>query len=200
MDVKLPIALQRLIAHLEKLPSVGHRTAMRHATALLNWKDADLAAFADELAHLHERVLACPICGNYTDGGPCPICASPNRNPAQICVVETPAQIEGVERTGCYRGLYHVLGGKFSPLSGVGPEQLRCKELRQRLENGLVKELILATSTDVEGEATANFIATQFHAEGLTITRLAIGIPTGADLSYTDSSSLAQAIAGRRTM
>ena len=200
MEIKLPIALEALINHLSRLPGVGKRTAQRMATELLRWKDNDLSAFSDCLAHLHERVKSCPVCGNYTDDGPCVICANPLRNPAQICVVENPAQIAIFERTGCYNGLYHVLGGKFAPLSGVGPEQLRCAQLQERLKDGQIKELILATSADVEGEATAHFLADMFQESGIAITRLAIGIPAGADLSYTDSPSLAQAFSGRRKL
>lgn len=197
MEVKLPIALERLIAHLSKIPGVGRVTAQRHAWELLRWKDGDLAAFADDLAHLHERVQVCPVCGNYTDGGPCVICADEHRDASQICVVETPMDIPDFERTGCYHGLYHVLGGKLSPLSGVGVEQLRIEPLRSRLATGKVRELILATSTDVDGEATARHLVAELQTDGVTITRLAVGVPTGASLAYAGTPTLARAITGR---
>lgn len=200
MEVKLPIALEQLIAHLSKLPGIGKQTATRYANELMKWEDKDLAVLGDEISHLHERVLYCPVCGNYTDGGPCVICSSPQRDASQICVVESPSQIAVFEQTNCYNGLYHVLGGKFSPLSGVGPEQLRCAQLRERLATGQVRELILATSADVEGEATAHFLANEFRGSGISITRLAIGIAAGCDLTYAGASSVAQALSGRRKL
>lgn len=198
MEIKLPIALEQLISHLSKLPGIGKQTSMRYATELMKWNDADLAVLGDELAHLHERVHYCPVCGNYTDDGLCVICSSPQRDPSQICVVESPSQIAVFEQTNCYHGLYHVLGGKFSPLSGIGPEQLRCAQLSERLSEGVVKELILATSADVEGEATAHFLANEYRDKGISITRLAIGIAAGSDLTYAGASSVAQALSGRR--
>ncbi len=199
MEVKFPPALEHLIAHLGRLPGVGRRTAQRLAFSMLGWKDADLTAFADELAHLHERVKSCPSCGNYTEGGECVICASPRRDRRQICVVEQASQIAVFEQTG-YNGLYHVLGGRLSPLSGVGPEALRIHELRERLAAGEVTELILATSPDVEGEATANYLAELFRGGDVTISRIASGIPAGADVGYADPATLSRALGGRRQM
>lgn len=200
MEIKLPNALERVIAHLRRLPGVGNQTAQRHAWELLGWQDEELAAFAGELAALHEKVGFCPVCGFTLDGGaPCQLCSATGRDATQICVVETPAQVPVFEKTGCYHGLYHILGGRFSPLSGVLPENLRISQLRERLSTGKVKELILATSTDVEGQATARLLQDEFQeVEGLAITRLAIGIPSGADLAYTSTASLAQALSGRQ--
>ncbi len=198
MEIKLPSAMERLAARLRKLPGVGAQTAQRHAWELLRWQEADLQALAEELTHLHQRVVPCPVCGFYTEGELCQICADPHRDHSQICVVETALQVPVIERTGCFRGLYHVLGGRFSPLSGVTPEQLRWEPLRERLADPQVTEMILATSTDVEGQATAKLLLDDFQREGLTITRLAIGVPTGADLSYADTPSLALALNGRQ--
>ena len=199
MEVKFPPALEHLIAHLGRLPGVGRRTAQRLAFSMLGWKDADLASLSDDLAHLHERVKNCPSCGNYTDGGECAICASERRDRRQICVVEHASQIAVFEQTG-YNGLYHVLGGRLSPLSGVGPEALRIGELRERLHNGEVTELILATSPDVEGEATANYLAELCRNPDLSITRIASGIPAGADVGYADPATLSRALGGRQKM
>ena len=140
----------------------------------------------------------CPECGNYTEADRCDICASPRRTRDTICVVEQASQIAVFENAGCYTGLYHVLGGRLSPLSGVGPEQLRIAELRRRLEPGDVQELILATSPDVEGEATANYLAGLFRDLPLAISRIATGIPAGADVAYADSATLSIALGGRR--
>ena len=166
---------------------------------MLGWKDADLSSLAEDLAHLHERVKNCPSCGNYTEGGDCAICASPRRDHRQICVVEQASQIAVFEQTG-YNGLYHVLGGRLSPLSGVGPEALRVHELRERLDAGEVAELILATSPDVEGEATANYLAELCRSDRLVITRIASGIPAGADVGYADAATLSRALGGRQKM
>ena len=166
---------------------------------MLGWKDTDLEGLADDLSHLHERVKPCPSCGNYTEGGECAVCASPRRDHQQICVVEQASQIAVFEQTG-YNGLYHVLGGRLSPLSGVGPDALRIRELQERVVKENTTELILATSPDVEGEATANYLAELLRSERLTITRIASGIPAGADVGYADAATLSRAMVGRRTL
>jgi recombination protein RecR len=198
MKLALPPTLERLVAHYTRLPGIGRATAQRLALATYTWNDEALAAFADDLAHLHERVHPCPECGNYTEADLCDICASPRRTRDTICVVEQASQIAVFENAGCFTGLYHVLGGRISPLSGVGPEQLRVAELRRRLEAPDVKELILATSPDVEGEATANYLAGIFRRPDLAISRIATGIPAGADVAYADSATLSIALGGRR--
>jgi recombination protein RecR len=141
----------------------------------------------------------CTICGNLADTDTCRICRSPGRDRTQICVVEVATQIPVFE-SGSYRGLYHVLGGRLQPLEGIGPDELRVEELRERLAGGDAQELILATSPDVEGEATAHFLAAEFADAGVRITRLAAGVPVGADLSYADAATMARALAGRRTL
>lgn len=193
-----PPSLCRLINSLSRLPGIGRKTAERLSGSLLEWSDEQLQDFGQQLQNLHQNVRFCTCCGNFSEGDLCPVCLAPNRQRHLLCVVEQPTQIPVFENACCYQGLYHVLGGKLSPLNGRGPETLRLAELRNRLESGEVKELILATSSDVEGEATAHFLAAEFAREGLAITRLAGGIPAGADLNYADGATLALAMTGRR--
>ena len=195
-----PQSLLRLIGFLSHLPGVGQRTAERLALALLAWPEEDLTEVGDALKHLRRDVRPCPACGNFSDGGPCAICRSPGRQSDLICVVETAAQIPVFEKSGCYRGLYHVLGGRIAPLQGIGPEDLAIAALRQRLQTGGIREVILATSPDVEGEATASYLAAEFAALDVSLTRIASGVPVGADLSYADAATLASALGGRRAM
>ena len=196
----LPAPLQRLAESFSRLPGVGHKTAERLSVSLLDWPDEVLAAFGNDLANLKSLVRPCRCCGNFTEEELCPICLAADRQRDLICVIEHPTQIAVIENTGCYRGLYHVLGGKLSPLNGKGPESLRLNELRVRLDSGSVRELILATSSDVEGEATAHYLAQEFAREGLKITRIASGLPAGSDLAYADGATLALALAGRRDL
>lgn len=195
-----PVSLQRLIGFLSRLPGIGRRTAERLALALLEWPAEELEHFGQQIAHLRQEVKACSLCGNFSDGDRCAICSRPDRQGEVVCVVETAAQIAVFEKSACYRGLYHVLGGRISPLQGVGPEDLAIAALRRRLEQGGIQELILATSPDVEGEATAAYLAAELGAQGLRITRIACGVPVGADLSYADAATLASALGGRRTL
>jgi recombination protein RecR len=195
-----PVALQALTSSLRRLPGIGARTAERLALALLSWPEEQLREFAAQLASLRERVRFCRVCGNLADADLCRICTDPSRQASVICVVEQPTQIATIERTGCYRGLYHVLGGRIVPLDGKGPEDLRLAELRQRLDAGGVQELIVATSLDVEGEATATYLAWEFSPCGVRITRIAAGVPVGADLSFADAATMAMALNGRRPL
>lgn len=195
-----PEALKRLTGFLRRLPGVGRRTAERLALALLEWSEEDLQAFGGEIAALRQTIRPCPRCGSYTDRDLCAVCRSPNRATDTICVVETAAQIPVIESAGCYRGLYHVLGGRLMPLKGKGPEDLRIAELLERVTDGDVRELIIATSPDVEGEATAHFIAAEVEDLPVTVTRIAAGVPVGSDLSYADAATMAMAIGGRRAL
>jgi recombination protein RecR len=195
-----PASLQRLIGFLSRLPGIGRRTAERLALALLEWPEEDLAHFGQQVARLRQDVKACSVCGNLSDGDRCAICCHPGRQADIVCVVETAAQIAVFEKSGGFRGLYHVLGGRISPLQGRGPEDLAIPSLRQRLEQGGIQELILATSPDVEGEATAAYLAAELGAPGLRITRIACGVPVGSDLSYADAATLASALGGRRIL
>ena len=197
--MQYPEQLRRLMAYLGHLPGVGPRTAERMGTAMMSWKDEELAQLGTLLSTLKENVTLCPKCGNYMErGGNCSICDDAARQEDIICVVEQVAQIIVIEKSGCFKGMYHVLGGKLSPMSGVGPDDLRIEQLRKRLDSGKVKELLIATTPDVEGEATANYLAQLFSDSGILVSRIAAGIPVGADLAFADSATLASAISGRR--
>ncbi len=196
----LPSALQNLIDALSRLPGIGKRTAGRLALALLEWPEKQLVAFGEDLILLRQRIKPCQLCGNYSENDLCNICSNSQRQTDIICVVENASQISVIENSESYRGLYHVLGGKLSPLNGKGPSDLRLPELRLRLQDGTVTELIIATSPDVDGEATAHFLAQEFSALPVTISRIASGIPAGADLSYADAATLTMAIGGRRNI
>jgi recombination protein RecR len=194
-----PEALRRLAESLSRLPGLGRRSAERAALALLDWKPDDLKQLAERLAALPEEVGNCRVCFLPTDlrkGELCPVCADPRRDRSLICVVESVSMAVPIEKSG-YRGCYHVLGGKLSPLDGIGPGQLHLEPLHQRSAEPECREVLLATSTDIEGQATAAYIAELCARPGLTLSRLAQGIPIGADLSHTDSASMAMAIARR---
>ena len=193
-----PKAVEGLAAWFRRLPGIGRRTAERLALALLEWTEEDLQAFAASVASLKERVHACAVCGNLSDERLCRLCTSAERDRALICVVESASQIPCIEAAGCFRGLYHVLGGRLVPLAGIGPEKLRLEQLRRRLAEGQVSEVILATSPDVEGEATASFLAAELSRPGVRFTRIAAGVPVGADLTFADAATMAMAISGRR--
>ncbi len=196
----IPQALQKLSEKLSRLPGVGKRTAERLSLALLEWPEEQLSALGDDLQQLRQRIKPCTCCGNYSEQALCQICSAPNRRQDLICVVENASQIAVIENSNAYRGLYHVLGGKLSPLNGKGPADLRIEELRQRLSGGQVSELIIATSPDLEGEATAHFLAEEFRTLPVVISRIASGIPAGADLSYADAATLNLALNGRRKL
>ena len=195
-----PPALQRLTAYFSRLPGIGKRTAERLALSCMDWPEADLQGFAESLGTLRSRIRRCSICGNLSEEEICTICRDGQRHRNVICVVEQPSQLMVLENSGCFRGLYHVLGGKLSPLSGKGPEDLRIKELRARLVEGTVAELIVATSPDVEGEATAHYLAQEFADLPVRITRIASGVPIGSDLTYADAATLSIAMGSRRTL
>ena len=202
MEIRYPTPLQSLMDHLKNLPGVGRRTAERMALAIYGWDGPRLADLAETLRTLHERVGLCRECGNLADSGDdgtflCPICSSPARDRTILCVVEEASQIRVIESAGVFRGVYHVLGGRIAPLSGKTPETLRIPALQKRLESGEVRELILALSPDVEGQATAVYLSRLFRNSGLRITRLAQGLPAGADLLYADPETMAAALSGR---
>ena len=199
-DVKsYPEALQRLITYLGHLPGIGGRTAERLALSLISWQESELAAFGTQLTNLRRDVGFCPICGYLTNGSePCRFCSSSERDGSIICVVEQVTQVHTIENSGCFKGLYHVLGGKISPMKGRGPRDLRIAELRERLDGGAVKEILIALSPDVEGEATAHYLAQEFAGAGVALSRIAAGVPVGSDLSFADAATMASAISGRR--
>ena len=190
--------MARLIDELKKLPGVGTKSAQRYAFHILRGSDEDAAALADAVRGVKAGLRLCSICNNITDVDPCAYCASPTRNQRLVCVVEEPTNIEAVERSRGYQGVYHVLHGTLSPLHGVGPDQLRTSTLIARVERGEADEIILATSPTLEGEATANWLASQLHSFPVRITRIATGVPAGSDIEYADEVTMARAIEGRR--
>ena len=190
-----PIA--RLIEELNRLPGIGPKTAQRLAFYLLRRPREEVYQLADALREARDRVVLCSVCCNLTDVDPCPICSAPDRDRGLICVVEDPRDVAAMERTRQYRGLYHVLQGAISPLDGVGPDDLHIAELLRRLD-GNVREVILATNPDVEGEATALYLVKLLKPLGTKVSRLAHGLPVGTDLEYADEPTLARALEGRR--
>ncbi|MGO9322987.1 MAG: recombination mediator RecR [Terracidiphilus sp.] len=192
--------MARLIEELKKLPGVGTKSAQRYAFHILRSSDEDASALAEAVQGLKASLRLCSICNNVTDVDPCAYCTSPTRNQRLVCVVEEPTSIASVERTQSYQGVYHVLHGTLSPLHGVGPDQLRAETLVRRAERGEVDEVILATSPTLEGEATADWLATTLRGFSVKITRIATGVPAGSDIEYADEVTMARALEGRRTM
>ena len=192
--------MARLIEELKKLPGVGTKSAQRFAFHILRSTDEDASALADAVRGLKTSLRLCSICNNVTDVDPCAYCSSPTRNQRQVCVVEEPTNIEAIERTRGYQGVYHVLHGTLSPLHGVGPEQLRTSTLIARVERAEVDEVILATSPTLEGEATADWLANALRRPLVKITRIATGVPAGSDIEYADEVSMARAMEGRREL
>jgi recombination protein RecR len=195
-----PAPLGRLVAELQKLPGIGQRTAQRLAFHLLRAEDSDAEALADAIRELKEKVGLCEVCFNLAEGPRCRICADGTRDQSLICVVEEPADVIPIERTHEYRGVYHVLGGALSPIDGVDPENLKLTELIARVREGDVKEVVIATNPTTTGEATAFYIAEAIREldTDTAVTRLASGLPVGADLEYADEVTLGRALAGRR--
>ena len=191
--------VSRLIAELSRLPGIGQRTAQRLAFHILRASDEDALALADAIREVKEKVGLCEVCFNLAEGPRCRICEDPRRDPSLICVVEEPADVIPIERTGEYRGLYHVLGGALSPIDGIDPEDLKIAELMKRVDDAEVSEVVLATNPTTTGEATALHIAEALRGKA-SVTRLASGLPVGADLEHTDEVTLGKALAGRRTL
>lgn len=193
-----PIA--RLIEAFHRLPGIGPKSAQRLTYHLLRAPEAEVRALAQAVVELKEKIRLCSVCQNVTDVDPCVICADPQRDRSLICVVEEPLDILALERTHGYRGLYHVLHGALSPVDGVGPEELKMNELVERLRAGDVREVILATNPNLEGEATAMYISRLLAPTGVRVTRLARGLPVGADIEYADDVTLARALEHRQEM
>ena len=191
--------VQELIDELSRLPGVGPKSAQRIAFSLLQSEDDQAKRLAEVLLEVKERVRFCEVCGNVSEEERCNICRDARRNQTMICVVEESKDVQAIERTREYRGLYHVLGGAISPIEGIGPDQLRIKELLGRLSNAEIVEVIIATDPNMEGEATATYLARMLSPLGITVTRLASGLPVGGDLEYADEVTLGRAFAGRRT-
>lgn len=193
-------SIEKLIESFEKLPSIGHKTAARLAFYMLDLSEQETNEFISSIVNAKKNLKFCSKCYNITDTDPCPICANPKRDASQICVVEDVKDIIAMERTHEYKGVYHVLHGSISPMNGIGPEDIKLKELLSRLGDNTVKELILATNPRVEGEATAMYISKLVKPIGIKVTRIAHGIPVGGDLEYTDEVTLSKALEGRREL
>jgi recombination protein RecR len=193
-------AIEELVTEFARLPGIGRKTAQRLTYFLLKQPRESVARLSRAVAALGERVRGCSRCGNLTEQDPCDVCADPRRDATLICVVEEASDVLAVERSGGYRGLYHVLGGRLSPLDGVGPGDLNVSALVARVANGtLVREVILATNSSVEGEATAHYLEGVLEHSGVRVSRLARGLPVGGELEYADGETIAQALAARRS-
>jgi recombination protein RecR len=192
--------MTRLIDQLKKLPGVGSKSAQRLAFHILRSNEDDAEALAAAIRDVKASLRLCTVCNNITDVDPCVYCSSPTRNQKLVCVVEEPTNIAAVEKTRHFNGVYHVLHGSLSPLHGIGPEQLRIANLLSRVAKNDIEEVILATNPTVEGEATATYLAQQLKRQGLRVTRIAMGIPVGSDIEYTDEVTMLKAMEGRRDM
>jgi recombination protein RecR len=192
--------MSRLIDELKKLPGVGAKSAQRLAFHILRSSDEDAEALAAAVRDVKANLRLCSVCNNITDVDPCAYCTSPTRNQRLVCVVEEPTNIAAIEKTKHFNGVFHVLHGAISPLHGIGPEQLRISNLISRVDAGNVDEVILATNPTVEGEATAVYLSQQLKRSGLKVTRIAMGIPVGSDIEYTDEITMLKAMEGRRDM
>lgn len=194
-------AIEDVTAELARLPGIGRKTATRLTYFLLKQPRATLARLSDAILALSTRVSACSACGNWSDSDPCPICGDPRRDASTVCVVEEASDIGAIERSGEYRGVYHVLGGHISPLDGVGPDDLRIDGLRKRVANGgAIREVILATNASMEGEVTATYLRGVLEPLDVKVSRIALGLPVGGDLEYADGLTIARALAARRDM
>lgn len=192
--------LEELVEHLSRLPTIGKKTAQRLAFYLLKADEAEALGLARAIQRIREEVGVCAACGNIAETQPCYLCQDPRRDRTVLCVVEEPGDVVAVEKCGAFRGLYHVLRGALSPLDGVGPEDLRIDELYRRLEAEPIVEVILATNPTAQGEATAHYLHEALAPRGLRVTRIARGVPVGADLELSDQVTLARALEGRKEM
>ena len=193
-------SIEKLIQSFEKLPSIGNKTAARLAFYILNASEEETNDFVSSIVNAKKNLKYCSKCYNISDTDPCTICGNPKRDQSSICVVEDVRDIIAMERTHEFKGVYHVLHGSISPMNGIGPEDIKIKELLARLMDGQVKEVILATNPRVEGEATAMYLSKLIKPLGVTVTRIAHGIPVGGDLEYTDEITLTKALEGRREL
>ena len=194
------VTLQRLIEQFERLPGIGHKSAQRLAFHVLNMKKEEAEAFSKIILEAHEKIKKCSCCCNLAEEELCPICKSSKRDSSVVCVVEDPRDVMAFERTHEFEGTYHVLHGVISPMNGIGPEDITIKELLARMGDGKIQEVIMATNPTVEGEATAMYISRLLKPMGVSVSRLAYGVPVGADLEYADEVTLTRALEGRRML
>ena len=196
-----PPALEKMVEQFARLPGIGHKTAQRLAFFVLSLPEGEVETFAQSILEAKRTIALCPVCQNLTQGeGPCPICASEKRDGSQVCEVADPKDVIAMERAREYRGKYHVLHGVLSPMNGVGPDDLHIKSLLDRVAQGEVQEVIMATNPDTEGEATAMYLSRLLKPFGVKVTRLAYGVPVGGHLEYADDATLMRALEGRREM
>ena len=193
-------SIEKLIESCERLPSIGHKTAVRLAFHMLDLSKEETEEFINSIINAKEKLKYCSNCYNISDTDPCPICSSPKRDNSVICVVEDVRDVMAMERTHEFKGVYHVLHGTISPMNGIGPEDIKIKELLNRIANNDIKEIIIATNPRVEGEATAIYLSKIIKPLGIKVTRIAHGIPVGGDLEYTDEVTLSKALEGRREL
>ena len=196
----LPEPINELLAALNTLPGIGPRSAERLALHLVQSETGSVRQLAQAILQARERIRACPVCGALTEQVPCAICADVRRDASLVCVIERPVDIISIEKSGTYRGKFHVLGGKISPLNGVEPEDLRIADLEKRLGTEPIKEVILALGTDVEGDATSYYLAKRLATKGVKVTRIAHGLPAGSGLEFADELTLSRALEGRREL
>ena len=196
----LPEPIATLITELGRLPGIGPRSAERLALHLVQSESAAVQQLAKALLEARERIRECAVCGSLTEQTPCALCADPRRDAALVCLVERAVDIISIEKSGTFHGRYHVLGGRISPLNGVEPEDLRIAQLEERLKREPIGEIVIALGTDVEGDATSNYLARRLARPGLKITRIAHGLPAGSGLEFADELTLSHALAGRREM
>ena len=194
------VTLQKLIEQFERMPGIGHKSAQRLAFHVLNMKKEEAEAFSKAILEAHEKIKKCSCCCNLAEEELCPICKSSRRDESVVCVVEDPRDVMAFERTHEFEGTYHVLHGVISPMNGIGPEDITIKELLSRMGDGKIQEVIMATNPTVEGEATAMYISRLLKPMGVSVSRLAYGVPVGADLEYADEVTLTRALEGRRML
>jgi recombination protein RecR len=198
--VRRSAPIDRLVASLKRLPGIGEKSATRLAFHLLGASDAHVSELAEAIARLKQDVVLCELCFDLTDRSPCEICRDEKRDHALLCVVEEPADLAAIERSGRFRGCYHVLGGAFAPIDGVGPDELRIAELEARVKSGEIEEVVLATNPNAEGDATAHFLIDLLRPTGVRLSRIAFGMPLGGDLEYADHVTVGMSVENRRTL
>ncbi len=194
------VAIDRLVTSLKRLPGIGEKSATRLAFHLLGASDENVSELADSIARLKQDVVLCELCFDLTDRSPCEICRDERRDRKLLCVVEEPADLAAIERSGRFRGRYHVLGGAFAPIDGVGPDELRIAELEARVKSGEIEEVVLATNPNAEGDATAHYLIDALRPTGVRLSRIAFGMPLGGDLEYADHVTVGMSVENRRTL